>query len=464
MLDADRLIAAVDDPTLRRSTSARALVDALLARIDDENPRLNAYWSVAAAGAAEAADAVDAARERGEDPGPLAGMPVAVKDNIDVAGAPTTSGSRFFADTITTADAVVVARLRAAGAIPIGKTALHEFVYGATTNNPHFGACRNPWDITRIPGGSSGGSGAALAADLAVGALGTDTGGSVRIPAALNGVSGLRATFGAVSNRGVFPVSASFDTVGPMARSVDDVAMIFAVIAGFDRRDGRAVEHPVADPVERLHEGAAGVRIGLPRNFFFEDVEPGIERHVRAATEQLAGLGADVLDIDVPGAERAVDDVTLITRAEALALHRERLEQRPAWLGEDVRRRLELGHEISGADFASALDRMYRWRAVMLAAFEDVDIVLTPTTNAVAPPIESAEMIATTAQLTRFTYAWSLAHMPALSVPCGFSENGLPIGMQLAGAPWDEATLLRVGAAYQAGTDWHHRRPALVSA
>lgn len=459
MLTPDRLTAAIDDPASRASIRAADLVEGLLERIERVNPVINAYVTVAAEQARAQARLVDAERAAGARLGPLAGLPVAFKDNIDVAGLPTTVGSRFFADAIAADDAEPVRRLRAAGAIPIGKTALHEFVYGATTVNPHYGACRNPWDPARIPGGSSGGSGAALAADLTVGALGTDTGGSVRIPAALNGVSALRPTFGSVSNRGVFPISATFDTVGPMARSMEDVAALLAVIAGYDRRDPRAVEHPLADPLAALHDGVEGLRIGLPTTFFFDGVEPAIERAVRDGAERFAALGAEVVDVDMPGAERAVQDVTLITRAEALALHADRLREHPDWFGEDVRRRLALGEEVRGADFAAAIARMHEWRAFMLEAFEGVDVILTPTTNAVAPPIDSAEMIATTAQMTRFTYAWSLAHLPAASLPCGFDGDGLPIGLQLAGAPWHDATLLRAGVAFQAGTDWHRRRP-----
>jgi aspartyl-tRNA(Asn)/glutamyl-tRNA(Gln) amidotransferase subunit A len=461
VLDSHQLQAAIDDPAKRSGIGALELVDALLARTEHAQPVVNGYISVMADAARADARQIDEARARGDAPGPLDGMPVAIKDNIDVAGAPTTVGSRFFGDAPAAEDAEAVRRLRAAGAIPIGKATLHEFVYGSTNDNPHYGPGRNPWDPSRIPGGSSGGSGVVLAADLAIGALGTDTGGSVRIPAALNGVSALRPTYGSVSNRGVFPISATFDTVGPMARSMVDVAQLLSVMVGYDALDPRAVSHPPIDPLAGLDEGLAGLRIGMPRTFFFEDVEPAIDRAVRAAAEQLAALGADVVDIDVPGAERAMQDVTLITRADALALHRERLEAHPDWFGEDLQRRLALGHDISGADFAAAIGRMYEWRTFMLGVFADVDLILTPTTNSTAIPIDTAETISATAQMTRFTYAWSMAHMPAASVPCGFDEHGLPIGLQLAAAPWQDAVVLRAGVGYQAVTDWHRRRTPL---
>ena len=449
----------VDDPASRATRSAEALVQASLHRIAAVEPALNAFITVRAEQAlAEARALVEQAGGRA---GPLAGLPVAVKDNIDVAGTRGTAGSAFWAERVPDHDAETVRRLRAAGAIVVGKTALHEFAYGVTTNNPHFGPARNPWDPSRIPGGSSGGSGAALGADACLLALGTDTGGSVRIPAALNGVSALRPTFGAISTRGTCPVSASLDTVGPMARALTDVAVLFEVLAGFDPADPWAVEHPLA-PAGGSPDDLAGVRIGLPGEFFFEDVEPDIERAVRAGADGLAALGADVREIAVPGTAEAVSTANALIRAEALSVHAERMATAPERFGEDVRRRLELGRDVTGVEVALDLRRMREWRAELLAVFAGVDLVLTPTTNTVAPPVEGSEMIETTARLTRFTYAWSLASLPAVSVPCGSSAGGLPIGMQLAAAPWHDRVALRAGIAFQAATDWHRRRPPLV--
>lgn len=452
-------VALIDEPGQRAEVSAEAMVATALERIAATQPEINAYITVCGDDALAEARAVDARRARGEAIGPLAGLPVAVKDNIDTAGIQTTAGSAFLAGRVPERDAEAVRRLRAAQAIIVGKTALHEFAYGVTTNNPHYGPARNPWDPDRIPGGSSGGSGAALGADTCLLALGTDTGGSVRIPAALNNVSSLRATFGAISTRGSFPVSASLDSIGPMARSLDDVAALYEVLVGYDAADPWAVEHPLAAAPD-----LRGLRIGLPTEFFFEDVEPAIDSAVRTAAEQLGELGADVRPVSVPGASEAVHTANRLIRAEALSVHAERMATDPERFGEDVRRRLDLGYAITGVEVALAIRAMREWRARMLAVFEGLDVILTPTTNAVAPLIVESELIATTAKLTRFTYAWSLAGMPAVSVPCGSSADGLPIGMQLAAAPWHDRVALRAGVAYQATTSWHRRRPALVGA
>jgi aspartyl-tRNA(Asn)/glutamyl-tRNA(Gln) amidotransferase subunit A len=461
-LTADELRAAIDDPERRAAVSAVELADAFLERIDETQSSIRAFITVTHDLARADAERVDSARAEGRRLA-LDGMPVAVKDNIDVGVIRRTVASKFFEHHVAERDAEVVRRIREAGAVVVGKALLHEFVYGATCTNPFYGQCRNPWDLERIPGGSSGGSGAALAADLAIGALGTDTGGSIRIPAHLNGVSGLRPTFGAASNRGIFPISWTFDTVGPMARSMRDVADLYAVMRGYDAFDPRASEALVDEPLEALEEGIEGVRIGVPEPFFFDDLEPEVAQLVRAAADQLAGLGADVFELSLPGAEEAYEICTLMIRADALALHRERLDEHPELFGDDVRERLRLGETITGWEYARMVERMYEWRRDVRLRFRtDVDLILTPTANAVAPPIEGAEMIATTAQLTRFTYPWSLAHMPAVSIPCGFTSEGLPVGVQLGADRYREALLLRAGVAYQAVTDWHRRRPALV--
>jgi aspartyl-tRNA(Asn)/glutamyl-tRNA(Gln) amidotransferase subunit A len=434
-----------------------------LERIERIDGHVNAYLTVAAEQARERASEADDALERGQILGPLHGVPIALKDNIDTAGIQTTVGSAFFAGRVPDRDAEVARRLAEAGAVLLGKVTMHEFAYGATNQNPHFGDCRNPWDLERIPGGSSGGSGAAVAAGLCAAALGTDTGGSVRIPAALNGVSGLRPTTGRVSGRGIFPITWTFDTAGPLARSIEDAALVLSVIAGHDPEDPGSIEWPVDDLLGGLGEGVDGLRIGVPRNFFFEGVDTAVADRVREAAQVLARGGAAVEEIELPGAEQADETTTRMIWAEAYAIHRRRLEEQPDLFGEDVRRRLGLGADVSGADYAECRQWARQWRRSLEVVFRDLDLILTPAAETTAPRADDAEMIATTRRLTRLTYAWTLSGLPALSVPCGFDAAGLPIGLQLAAAPFCEATLVKAGAAYQLQTDWHLREPAAVS-
>ncbi len=436
---------------------------AYLERIDRLDGSIGAYWTIDADGALAQAAQADAALQDGRQLGALHGLPVALKDNIDTAGLRTTNGAAFLADRIPDEDAEVTRRLRAAGAVILGKLAMHELAFGATSQNEHYGPARNPWDTERVPGGSSGGSGAAVAAGLCAAALGSDTGGSVRIPAALNGISAIRPTSGRISIRGVFPITWTLDTVGPMARTVSDLAALLEVLAGYDPGDPFSVDAPAETYREALGKGIDGLRIGVPRGFFFEDVDDDIVRLVEAAAEVLGSAGASVEEVDLPGTDDAVEAATTMIRAEALAIHRQRLAEDPGGFGEDVRRRLRLGESVTGVDYAEARQRARLWRRRVKRALEQVDILLTPSTGTTAPPADS-EMIETTRRLVRLTYGWSLAGLPALSVPCGFSGAGLPVGLQLAAAPLGEATVLRAGAAYQHVTDWHLREPGLVIA
>lgn len=461
MLTHDEIGRLIDEPAVRGEVSATEVAETLLARIDSCQSFINAFVSVTPELALADAQRVDAAREAGK-PLPLDGLPLAVKDNIAVAGVVTTMASRFFLENVAKRDAEVVDRLRAAGAVVLGKTNLHEFAFGATTANPPpFGICRNPWDLGRTPGGSSGGSGAALAADLCFAALGTDTGGSIRIPAALNGVSGLRPTFGSISNRGVFHVAATFDTVGPMARDAREVARLHELMTGFDPADARAVEH--APPaVEIPGRGIAGLRIGIPTGFFFEAIEPEVEGCVRSAAATLADLGATVSEIELDADKSLCAAAAVIVRSEALALHRERFDTQPELFGEEIRRRFEIGGELKAWELAASLQLIYEWRRSLRAIFRQVDVVLTPATRIVAPRIEGAESVATSWDLTYFTYPWSCAGVPVLSIPCGFGAEGLPVGMQLVTSDWQERLLFRAAFAYQEVTDWHRQRAPLA--
>ena len=410
----------------------------------------------------EAAEA-DASARQGRSLGPLHGMPVMLKDNIETAGIRTTSGSKFFTNRVPAVDAEVVRRLKRAGAIVVGKTNMAEFALGGTTQNRHFGRCRNPWDLGRVPGGSSGGSAAAVASDMCVGALGTDTGGSIRIPAALTGVVGLRPTVGRVSNRGTTPVSPEHDTVGPIARSVVDVARLFSAIAADDAQDSSLAEQTLEDLLPTLDDPIDAVRVGLPTSFCFDRLHPDIADAVRAAAATLERLGAVLRDVDLPDIEPAFAAARGMIIADAAACHRERLANRPDDFGPDVREWLHDGAAIRPHEYEGFVEWRRGWRRTVAELFQSIDLVLSPTVGIPAPRIAECEaMTEVTLDLTRLTTPWAFAGVPALSVPCGFSAQGLPVGLQLVAPWWNESLLLRVGAAYQSVTDWHLARPALL--
>ena len=436
-----------------------------LDNIDRFDQQVNAFIAVLSETALEEAQQADDNYAGGGGAGLLAGVPISVKDCIDVAGVRCTNGSLFFKDYVPERDALIVQRLRKAGAVIVGKTNLHEFAYGSTTQNPHYGPTRNPWDLTRIPSGSSGGAGASLAADMCVGAVGSDTGGSVRTPAAINGVTGLRPTMGSIPMTGSFTrICPAIDTVGPLGKSVDIVARMFVVMAGYDDDDIYSVRHSWSDAFQEMSSGIAGLRIGLPRHFFFDDLEPGIGDAVEEAATQMGQLGAVISEIELEGADSAQQDVMPMVWADAYEYHRERVEDAPELFGQDVRDRILLGRDISGRDYAAALRARERWNRVVDRALQEVDVILTPTTPRVAPSIEaSSDMLATTHHLTRFTYLFSWSGLPGLSIPCGFTANELPIGVLLNGRPYEEGVLFRIGSDYQANTDWHQRKPPLLS-
>ncbi|MBM3510667.1 MAG: amidase [Alphaproteobacteria bacterium] len=426
---------------------------------------LKAMITVLEEDALREAAALDEAASGGDTRGLLHGMPVTLKDVIDTAGVRTTSGSKFFEHHVPAVDAEVVRRLKANGAVIIGKVNLHEFAYGGTTQNPFYGRCRNPWNPDCIPGGSSGGSGAAAAAEMCIASLGTDTGGSGRIPGALNGIAALRPTVGRISNRGVTPVSQPFDTLSPMAYRVTDVARVFAAIAGYDPSDPISVDRSVENFLPGLGEGIGGVRIGLPRAFFFEEVEADVLAPARAAIDVLERLGAQVVAIDVPGAAEAKDQFEKIFHTDCADFHRQRFATEREKFGKDTAERLAMGTERKGIDYAAGMRWMEAWRRRLALVFGEVDIVASPATPVAAPPIaESEQTTAVTRRLTRFCYPWSIAGTPVLVVPCGFNRAGLPVGLSLAAAWWQEPLLFRVGVAYQAATDWHTRRPPLLGA
>lgn len=435
-------------------------VNACLGEIEARDPDLTAFITVTADAARDAAAAADAAAAQGRSLGLLHGMPIAIKDNIDTAGVRTTSGASFWSERVPNDDAPVVQRLLSAGAVLVGKATLGELVFDVRSHNPIVGHAKNPWNTSRSPGGSSGGSAAALAADMCVGALGSDTGGSVRIPAAFCGVTGLRPTHGAVPSTGATPVSLSNDAIGPMARRAEDVARLFAVMAGYEPSDPHSIDHEFGNFLPRLNDGVVGLRIGLPRNFFFDDIEPDIEDAVRAGAAALAALGADLVELDLPGAEETFHQTSVQIYCDAANHHRQRLEEEPDAFSAPIYERMRRGLDISGVDYAASMRFKEIWMRTMAHAFEHVDVILTPTSPVPALPLADAPNLhELTARAASLTYAGSLASLPGLSLPCGFTSEGLPVGMLLHSAWWNDPLLLRIGCAYQAATDWHERRP-----
>ena len=452
----------------RKEVSPVELVDACLERIARTNEVLRAYISVYEEDAREVARAAETMIRAGHQLGPLHGVPIALKDNIALKGLPTTAGSKVLAEWIPAEDATVAGRLKAAGAVIIGKTNMHEFAWGGTSANPHFGFVRNPWDTERFPAGSSGGSGAAVAARTCFGALGTDTGGSIRLPSAVNGITGIRPTIGRVSNHGVIPLAWSMDTVGPMTRTVADCAIMFQAIAGHDPKDEQSAAVPVVDYSADLHRGVEGIRIGVVPGYFFHHLQPPVHEGVKAALDAMAGLGAAVVDVEIEHIHGNISAQLTVESCEPSTYHQRWLRDRPEEYGEDVRLLLELGelhlatHYIQAQRYRSLLRRQF------LDALKLVDVFACPTLPFTATPIGATTVVIEDgveedmlAAIMQFTGVPSLTGLPSLALPCGFDADGLPIGMQVIGRPFDEATLFRIGAAFQEATDFHKRAPAL---
>ncbi len=445
----------------RRQLSPVELTEACLERIGRVEGRLNAFITVMREEALQAARQAAQAIAQGHYKGPLHGIPVALKDLFATAGVPTTAGSRILAENVPAEDADATARLRSAGAVIIGKLNLHEFAFGATGVNPHYGPARNPWDQGRIAGGSSSGSAVAVASGECFAALGTDTGGSIRIPASLCGVVGLKPTYGRVSRRGVVPLSWALDHVGPLTRSAEDAAIVLGAVAGHDPRDESSSREPVPDYRRDLKRDRRGLRVGLPREYFFQNLDSEVLAAVRKAVEVLGELGAEVREVSLPHIAEAPAAVNAIMLAEALAYHQRWLAERPDDYGDDVRGRLELGlgvlavHYVQAQRFRELIVR--EWREQV---FDRVDLLVTPATPIPAACIEESE-IQTTLTLVRFTNPINLLGAPAISVPCGFTQAGLPVGLQLIGRWFEEGTVLRAAYAYEQATDWHQRAPPL---
>jgi aspartyl-tRNA(Asn)/glutamyl-tRNA(Gln) amidotransferase subunit A len=446
--------------------SAVAATEACINNIRKHNETLNVVvtWDEEAA-LARAAEA-DRAASEGRWLGILHGMTMTLKDNIATAGMRTTSGANFFADHVPNEDAEVVRRMKDAGAVLIGKANMQELAFGVVTTNPVFGQCRNPWNPDHIPGGTSGGSGASVAAGMCQGSLGTDTGGSVRIPASMTGVVGLRPTHGRISIRGVTPASMSNDTIGPMAREVVDVARLFAALSGYDADDPVSADQPLANFLPTLGDGIAGKRIGIARKFHFQRLDSEVEQAVLDSIPVFERLGAEICEIDLPGAELAQDWNIKQIYGDICAYFKDRLANDPESISPRVRARMLLGLDFTAVDYAEAMRGKEIWQRTLKRTFQDdVDMILAPTVPMPPPAITGDENLhEATRDAARFTYGSALSSHPGLSVPCGFTASGLPIGLMLEAAWWNEPLLFQAGAAYQRETDWHLRRPAILGA
>lgn len=441
------------------------VIETALERIDTLDDRIKAFVC-RAPDVLDAARAADSEIRAGKWRGPLHGLPVGIKDNYFTADMPTTAGTHAPGIAFPKRDSACVARLRAAGAIPIGKTRTHEFAWGNVTP-----PTRNPWDLDRVPSGSSGGSGAAVAAGLCVAGTGSDTGGSIRMPAAACGTVGFKPTFGRVSRDGIVPHTWSLDHAGPLTRCVADAAHMLNALAGYDAADPASRDEPVPDYTQALDQPVKDVRIGICRRHFFEGNQEDVERSVEHAIDDLAAQGARIVEFDMPLLEYGLGAIFAIELASSTAYHDVSLrEHRTAQFQPDVRSLVEIGRFVTAADYLKA--EQYRW--LLMEAFRDVfatvDVVLTPTMPLTAwkvgewtVPVGGHQESVLSASW-RFTYPFNLTGLPAISVPCGFDRQHLPIGLQLAGKPFDESTVLRVAHAYERAHDWHSRMPPLGTA
>jgi len=457
-------IATLSKAFRKKEISPAEITLVLLERIEIYDAKINSFITVLVQQALKAARQAEKEILKGRYRGPLHGIPFAVKDLFFTKGIRTTCGSKILANFFPTYNAAVVERLLSAGAILLGKLNMHEFAYGTTSVNPHYGAVRNPWDRERITGGSSGGSAAALVCSFVPLTLGTDTGGSIRIPSALCGTVGLKPTYGRISKYGVYPLCWSLDHPGPMAKSVSDLAMAMNILAGHDPKDPSTPHVPVPDYAKALVKDLKGIRLGIPDNFYFERLEPEVESAVWKAIRGLKKMGAKVQTVSIPRLPEFSTAAFIALLAEGASSLEKWHRTRYADLGEDVRARLNLGAAVKAAQYLKA----QRIRQIALKIFGDVftkvDALITPQLPITAPRIgqetvaigKSSEAVPSA--LTRFTRIFNLIGLPALSIPCGFSSSGLPIGLQIVAKAFNEEMVLKVGYAYEVNTSWNNRQ------
>jgi aspartyl-tRNA(Asn)/glutamyl-tRNA(Gln) amidotransferase subunit A len=437
-----------------KEVSPVEVAQAHLDRIAALDPKLKAFITITPDSALTAAKAAETAVMSGERLGALHGVPLALKDLYCTRGVRTTGGSRILADWVPETDATVVSRLARAGAVSLGKLNMHEFAFGPEGLNQHYGTAWNPWDANthRICGGSSSGS---------------DTGGSIRIPCALCGLSGIKPTYGRVSRAGVLPLAWSMDHVGPMCRSAADCALMLNAIAGYDPRDPSTSVLPVPDFTAALTGDVKGLRIGVLRAFFLESTGVALRQAVEEALKVLEGLGATTQDVNLATAKYAAGASAAVIGSEAYAYHEAWLRERPQDYGDDVRERLRVGAFVSGGDYLKGQRARAKIRDEVNTALGGADVLVCATTPLVAPAVGQSEIavgqdkVPVRSSLIRFTRIFNLSGHPAASIPCGFTAGGLPVGLQIVGRPFDEATVLRVADAYQRATDWHRRRPPI---
>jgi aspartyl-tRNA(Asn)/glutamyl-tRNA(Gln) amidotransferase subunit A len=460
-------LTAVAKAIAQKRFSSREATQSCLERIAQWQPRLNAFMAIEADAALAAADAADAALAKGTHLGALHGVPMAHKDMYYDAGKVVTCGSKIRRDFVATTTSTALQRLKDAGTVRLGSLQMVEFAYGPTGHNSHYGPVHNPWGLDHITGGSSSGSGAAVAARLTFAALGSDTGGSIRMPAHFCGVTGLKTTVGRISRAGAMPLSQSLDTVGPLARSAEDCALLLGLMAGADPDDPTAVAGPLPDYAAATREPIKGLTIGVPTAFYVDDLDPEVAAILDETIAVLKREGANIVQVELPDQRQLTAACQLVLAVEAAAFHKRWLIERPQDYGPQVLMRLQNGLAIPGVSYLEAI----RWRgpalAAHLAAVAGVDAVIAPVAPVAAPTIaesdvgNSPDAESVIQRLTRFTRPVNYLGLPSLSIPTGFTRGGLPVGMQLVGRSFDEATLLRIGAAFQRATDFHERVPRL---
>jgi aspartyl-tRNA(Asn)/glutamyl-tRNA(Gln) amidotransferase subunit A len=445
-----------------RKVSPVELTTASLARIDRLNPTLNAFITVMREQALADARAAEGELARGRGRGPLHGIPIALKDLFDTAGVKTTAASELFAERVPAKDADVVRRLKQAGAIIVGKLNMHEFAYGDTSAVSYFGPVRNPWDRQRTSGGSSGGSAAAVAARLCFGALGSDTGGSIRQPSAYCGIVGLKPTYGRVSTSGVIPLSWSLDHIGPMCRTVADCAVLLQALAGYDASDTNCVDAPVPDYMAAAKQRVVALRIGVPRSPFYDGLHPDIQRALDTALQTIERMTTSMHDVTLPAY-----DTLPVAGAEAYAFHQQYVTKTPDRYQPATRQRIEGGARVSASAYIDGKRELDRLRRAVGAVFTAVDLLITPTTSILPQTIDEAVNSPAVpppggvAPSLRNTQPFDIYGLPTISVPCGMSQNGLPIGLQITGPRLGEGRVLALARAFEQATEWHRRAPQI---